>query len=103
MSPPYFFQSCPMMFLSRVLRTHRWSICAAVSLCGVAAVHAMTEGGTDVPVHNYAATFFWIAVLLLAARFASLVEKFGQPSVLGELVIGVVLGNLALLGIPLFT
>ncbi|HEX9722482.1 MAG TPA: cation:proton antiporter [Candidatus Paceibacterota bacterium] len=44
-------------------------------------------------------TFLWIAVILLAAKLASLVEKFGQPSVLGELVMGVILGNLALVGI----
>lgn len=55
------------------------------------------EGG-----HGAAATIAWIAVLLLFAKLASLVEKFGQPSVLGELVIGVVLGNLALIGIDLF-
>lgn len=47
-------------------------------------------------------TFLWIAVILLAAKFAGLVEKFGQPSVLGELVIGVVLGNVALLGLTVF-
>ncbi|PJE64258.1 MAG: cation:proton antiporter [Candidatus Ryanbacteria bacterium CG10_big_fil_rev_8_21_14_0_10_43_42] len=48
---------------------------------------------------NVAVTFLWIAVILLAAKFSSLVERFGQPSVLGELVIGIVLGNLALIGI----
>ncbi len=52
--------------------------------------------------HNIAGTFLWMAVLLLAARFASLVERIKQVSVLGELVIGVILGNLVLLGIPLF-
>lgn len=49
-----------------------------------------------------AATFLWIAVILVAAKLSSLVERIGQPSVLGELVIGVILGNLALLGITLF-
>ncbi len=51
---------------------------------------------------TYAYTFLWMAVLLVAAKVASLVERFGQPSVLGELVIGVILGNLFLLGIPYF-
>ncbi|MBU0645899.1 cation:proton antiporter [Patescibacteria group bacterium] len=50
----------------------------------------------------FAQTFFWIAVILIAAKLSSLVERFGQPSVLGELVIGVILGNLALLGIHSF-
>jgi Kef-type K+ transport system membrane component KefB len=63
----------------------------------VSAAGGGAEGG-----HGAAATIAWIAVLLLFAKLASLVEKFGQPSVLGELVMGVILGNLALIGIDLF-
>ena len=47
-------------------------------------------------------TFLFIAAILIAAKLPSLVEKFGQPSVLGELVIGVILGNLALFGFEYF-
>ena len=47
----------------------------------------------------FAISFLGIAVLLIAAKISGLVEKFGQPAVLGELVIGVILGNLALVGI----
>lgn len=51
----------------------------------------------------FAFTFLWIAVILLAAKVSGLIERWGQPSVLGELVIGVILGNLALLvGVELF-
>jgi Kef-type K+ transport system membrane component KefB len=40
-----------------------------------------------------------IAVLLLAAKIGGdLVERLGQPAVLGELLIGVAIGNLPLLG-----
>ncbi len=42
--------------------------------------------------------FLAIAIILIAAKLSSLVEKIGQPSVLGELVMGVVLGNLTLIG-----
>ncbi|MCF6276395.1 MAG: cation:proton antiporter [Candidatus Magasanikbacteria bacterium] len=49
-----------------------------------------------------ASTFLWIAVILIFAKISSLIEKFGQPSVLGELVMGVILGNIALLGIHWF-
>lgn len=59
---------------------------------------AEEEGGHG----TFATTFLWIAVILIIAKIASLVERFGQPSVLGELVIGVVLGNLVLLGINIF-
>jgi Kef-type K+ transport system membrane component KefB len=49
-----------------------------------------------------ATTFLWIAIILLAAKISGLVERFGQPSVLGELVMGVLLGNLVLVGITIF-
>lgn len=45
-------------------------------------------------------TFLWIGLLLLFAKVASLVERIGQPAVLGELMLGVVIGNVYLLGIP---
>ena len=61
-----------------------------------------SEGTTGGGHGASATTFLWIAVLLMAAKVASLVEKVGQPSVLGELVMGVLLGNLALVGISLF-
>jgi Kef-type K+ transport system membrane component KefB len=45
-------------------------------------------------------TFLWIGLLLLFAKIASLVERLGQPAVLGELVVGVLIGNAYLLGVP---
>ena len=47
-------------------------------------------------------TLLFIAIVLIAAKISSLVERFGQPSVLGELVIGVILGNIGLLGFHFF-
>jgi len=45
----------------------------------------------------------WLALILMAARlFAPLAQKLGFPAVLGELLFGVVLGNLTLLGIGAF-
>ncbi|MDX1582818.1 MAG: cation:proton antiporter [Thermoanaerobaculia bacterium] len=54
------------------------------------------EGG-----HADAMTFLWIALLLLCAKLSGLVERIGMPPVLGELMIGVLLGNLGLIGIHL--
>jgi Kef-type K+ transport system membrane component KefB len=52
------------------------------------------------PDHAAAAqTYLWLALLLLLAKISGLVEKLGQTAVLGELLIGVLLGNLYLLGI----
>ncbi|BAP58103.1 sodium/hydrogen exchanger [Thioploca ingrica] len=47
-------------------------------------------------------TFIWIAVLLLLAKIAGLIERVGQPPVLGELIMGIILGNLVLVGVPWF-
>lgn len=47
-------------------------------------------------------TFLWLAVILLLARLSSFVERFGIPGVLGELLMGVLLGNLALAGVGFF-
>ena len=45
-----------------------------------------------------AINFLWIALILFVAKISSLVEKWGQAAVLGEIVVGVLLGNLVLLG-----
>lgn len=76
----------------------------AVLLCLAVggSVSAVESAATESGVHSYALTLFWLAILLLLAKVASLVERIGQPSVLGELVIGVVVGNLTLLGINVF-
>ena len=41
-----------------------------------------------------------VAVMLGAKLFGELLERLGQPAVLGELLFGIVLGNLALFGGP---
>ncbi len=52
--------------------------------------------------HAFATTFLWIAVILIIAKVSSFIERIGQPPVLGELLAGVLIGNLALLGINIF-
>lgn len=56
------------------------------------------EGGHQ----SIASTLLWIFIILVAAKISSLIEKVGQPTVLGELIMGVVLGNLTLLGFHFF-
>ena len=67
-----------------------------VAAFAASTVHASTDGGGS---HGAVQTLLWIAVILFAAKAGSLVEKFGQPSVLGELVAGIILGNVVLFGI----
>ena len=52
--------------------------------------------------HNFPLTFLWITIILIAAKLSSLIERWGQPAVLGELTIGIILGNLTLAGIHAF-
>lgn len=67
-----------------------------------AAPYAWAAGGGAGHGSGFAMTFLWIAVILIVAKLASLIERWGQPAVLGELVIGVILGNLTLLGLHIF-
>ena len=47
--------------------------------------------------------FLWLALILIAANVAArLLERIRMPGVLGELLIGIVLGNLALIGVTYF-
>lgn len=55
--------------------------------------------GSDVVGEN----LLWLAIIILAARlFAPLAQRIGFPAVLGELLLGVILGNAALLGFHYF-
>ncbi|MFH1546391.1 MAG: cation:proton antiporter [Patescibacteria group bacterium] len=65
-------------------------------------VFASDNGEASAHGSDAATTFLWLAIILIAAKLSSFVEKFGQPAVLGELVIGVILGNLVLLGLNFF-
>jgi Kef-type K+ transport system membrane component KefB len=57
---------------------------------------ASEGGGHADPVASVA---LWLVVILLAAKLGGdLAVRLGQPAVLGELIIGVVLGNVALVG-----
>jgi Kef-type K+ transport system membrane component KefB len=69
---------------------------SAWSLAGAAG----EAGGHGDPV---APVLLGVVVILLAAKLGGeLAERIGQPAVLGELVSGVLLGNLALVGFTLF-
>lgn len=49
------------------------------------------------------ASLLWLALILMAARlFSPLAQGLGFPAVLGELLLGVVLGNLPLVGVHFF-
>ncbi|MBM3345338.1 MAG: cation:proton antiporter [Betaproteobacteria bacterium] len=49
-----------------------------------------------------ARTFGILAMLIVLAKAASFVERFKQPAVLGEIAMGVIVGNLFLIGFDFF-
>lgn len=71
----------------------------SLAIFGTVGASENPDTGTS---HNIVPTLILIVFLLVIANVSSLVEKFGQPAVLGELAIGVVIGNLDLLGIGIF-
>ena len=75
------------------------TVTGAITLCAANAVHAAegTEGGAG---HGLdPVVLAGVAVILIAAKLGGeLFQRIKQPSVLGELVIGIVIGNLVLIG-----
>lgn len=83
-----------------IVKRKVWTYAAVyLGLVGVPCLALAGHGGEE---HNFALTFLWVAIILILAKISGLVERLGQPSVLGELVLGIILGNLALVGIGVF-
>ena len=87
------------MRMRRAVQVAAFGLLIAAALELLAPTAAMAAG--DAAAHS-AKLFIWIAVILIAAKIGCLVERVGQPMVLGELLMGIVLGNLTLIGVPLF-
>jgi Na+:H+ antiporter len=70
-----------------------FSLLSADALAGEPGSNGLLNSGID---------FLWIAIIILGAKLSNLVERFGQPAVLGELLFGVALGNMSLGGVNFF-
>lgn len=53
--------------------------------------------GINVP--SSSLIILWLAVILFYGKISGAIERIGMPSVLGELIMGAILGNIALVGI----
>lgn len=84
-----------MLTKRRLSYPYQWNWIFFISLFFIPFSYASGGGETAI-------NFLWIAILLLLAKLSSLIEKWGQPAVLGELIMGVILGNLVLIGINWF-
>lgn len=68
-------------------------------LCSCGATAFASSGATE-HTDPVATVALWLVIILLVAKFGGeLATRIGQPAVLGELLAGVVLGNLALAGV----
>ncbi|HVL57273.1 MAG TPA: cation:proton antiporter, partial [Burkholderiaceae bacterium] len=83
--------------IRRALERSRGRMPLYAGLAAATPLAAMAAGDGDA-----ALTLLWVGALLLLAKLASLVERIGQPAVLGELLAGVLVGNLALIGLGVF-
>lgn len=74
-------------------------LCAA-ACCAIPTLAFASDGGSahGLPV----GTLALIAATLVLGRVGALVERIGQPAVLGELLVGLLLGNLGLIGLHVF-
>ena len=89
-------------FLKKVGKRKLFFVLIAILIASAVKVYASSDGSESGSAHGFVDSLIWIGVILLLAKLSSLVEKIGQPSVLGELLVGVIIGNLALLHFGLF-
>jgi Kef-type K+ transport system membrane component KefB len=84
---------------STLLRKGMLTVGQTLGLCIAAPALAVSAPAAPTEVNPVAPFLVTLVVLLLAAKLGGdLFERLGQPAVLGELLCGVVLGNLDLLG-----
>lgn len=81
-------------------------IAAAATFLNPILAYASESAGvaseSAVEAHHFGLIFLAIAGILVAAKFLHLIEKIQLPPVVGELLAGIILGNLVLIGIPFF-
>ncbi|MBP6943092.1 MAG: cation:proton antiporter [Candidatus Buchananbacteria bacterium] len=81
------------------LRHGRFFVALIITLIGLGAWTAVqANSGESTGSTPTALIFLWLAIILIGSKIGSVVEKFGQSGVLGELLYGILLGNLVLVG-----
>ena len=89
------------------MTTKRWSTLLGLTLAcvvgGCSSVLAATEPAEGGHTSRVIVVLLALALIILAAKLGGdLMVRLRQPEVLGELVVGIILGNLSLLGITTF-
>ncbi|MBN2225735.1 MAG: cation:proton antiporter [candidate division Zixibacteria bacterium] len=91
------------MHIARLLTPRR--VILAMVIIGVYLLYsvAFASGGGEDGHSEIADVLLGLIVILLAAKLGGdLFERFHQPAVLGELIMGMIIGNLGLLGLEIF-
>lgn len=72
-------------------------ILAFIALALASSTVGAAEGGGEMPSH-WGRTFLMFAIVLVAGKMGSIVERFNQPSVIGELMAGILLAVVGYMG-----
>lgn len=85
--------------LQRVLGNRHRAIIVTLAATLVFTVSASANDGAGDAAHHWGRAFFMFAIVLLIGRLGDLVQRFGQPPVIGQLVMGMVISALGYMGI----
>lgn len=80
---------------------HRFLIIAFLTYI-LSTIPAAAEAGESVTQH-WGDAFFMFAIVLLVGRLGDLVEKIGQPPVIGQLLMGMVISAIGYMGVDFMT
>lgn len=91
------------MNVKKIIRKVFFGMFSFMALLAPAISFAAEQGEKAEGGHGSIALVFGVmAILLILSKLGSLVTRLGQPAVLGEILVGVILGNLALIGFGFF-
>src|SRR5690606_27218433 len=86
------------MFKNAAMRTKGILFCGAASI-GLALANPVFAAESSGSVgHHFGIIFLMFAIVLLAGKIGNIVERYGQPAVIGELLAGIVLAIYGYLG-----
>lgn len=80
---------------------HRYLIIAFIAYL-LSTIPAAAEEGGDLT-HHWGEAFLMFAIVLLMGRLGDLVQKIGQPAVIGQLIMGLVISAIGYAGVDFMT
>lgn len=84
-----------MSLFTKIFKSRSLSIALLLAVLSPLTAYAASS---EKPVVHFGIYFFMFAIVLLAGKLGGIVERFGQPAVIGELLAGIVLSALGYFG-----